>query len=60
MGLTYLHDKCKVIHTDLKPENILIKVNDAYIKNMVDKATRYNELGIPMPRSYSKTHFTNI
>ncbi|XP_065165123.1 SRSF protein kinase 2-like isoform X1 [Atheta coriaria] len=52
MGLTYLHDKCKVIHTDLKPENILIKVNDAYIKNMVDKATRYNELGIPMPRSY--------
>ncbi|XP_017785447.1 PREDICTED: SRSF protein kinase 3-like [Nicrophorus vespilloides] len=52
LGLSYLHNKCKIIHTDLKPENILIKVNDAYIKNMVDKTTRYSELGLPMPRSY--------
>ncbi|XP_019872741.1 SRSF protein kinase 3 isoform X2 [Aethina tumida] len=51
-GLTYLHDECNIIHTDIKPENILIKVKDSYIEEMAERAERFQELGIPMPRSY--------
>jgi serine/threonine-protein kinase SRPK3 len=24
LGLTYIHDVCKVIHTDIKPENVMV------------------------------------
>lgn len=26
IGLVYLHNYCKIIHTDLKPENIMLKL----------------------------------
>ncbi|CAH0561871.1 unnamed protein product [Brassicogethes aeneus] len=52
LGLTYLHDECNIIHTDIKPENILIKVKESYIEEMAERAERFTELGIPMPKSY--------
>ncbi len=26
IGLVYLHNYCKIIHTDIKPENIMLKL----------------------------------
>ncbi|CAH1103508.1 unnamed protein product [Psylliodes chrysocephalus] len=51
-GLSYLHEKCRIIHTDIKPENILIKVDENYIKTIISKTEKFTELGIDMPRSY--------
>jgi serine/threonine-protein kinase SRPK3 len=28
LGLDYLHNECRIIHTDLKPENVLICIDD--------------------------------
>ncbi|KAL6299628.1 kinase-like domain-containing protein [Sparassis latifolia] len=28
LGLEYLHDECKLVHTDIKPENIMISIPD--------------------------------
>ncbi|OTN65881.1 putative Serine/threonine protein kinase [Plasmodium knowlesi] len=38
IGLQYLHDVCKIIHSDIKPENVLVSPL----------------LNIPRPRDYSK------
>ncbi|XP_068917563.1 SRSF protein kinase 3-like isoform X2 [Tenebrio molitor] len=51
-GLEYLHDECGIIHTDLKPENILIKAKEPYIRQMVNTAKKFNELGIALPKTY--------
>lgn len=52
LGLMYLHEKCRIVHTDIKPENILIAVKEPYIRNMVDHVNRFNELGVQMPKTY--------
>ncbi|KAF5283097.1 hypothetical protein FQR65_LT14068 [Abscondita terminalis] len=52
LGLMYLHEKCRIVHTDIKPENILISVKESYIRNMVAHVNRFNELGVQMPKSY--------
>lgn len=31
-GLSYLHDKCKIIHTDIKPENVLMECDLKNVK----------------------------
>ncbi|XP_015836836.1 SRSF protein kinase 1 [Tribolium castaneum] len=51
-GLQYLHEECGIIHTDLKPENILIKAKEPYIRQMVNTAKRFSELGIIPPKTY--------
>jgi serine/threonine-protein kinase SRPK3 len=28
VGLEYMHDKCRIIHTDIKPENVLLWIDD--------------------------------
>lgn len=28
LGVQYLHEECKLIHTDLKPENVLVALDD--------------------------------
>lgn len=56
--MSYLHEKCRIIHTDIKPENILIKVDENYIKTIISKTEKFTELGIDMPRSYGM--FKNI
>ncbi|XP_050314843.1 SRSF protein kinase 3-like, partial [Anthonomus grandis grandis] len=56
-GLTYLHQECHIIHTDIKPENILIKVDESYIRRIIDKMERFSELGVDLPRSYVSSEF---
>lgn len=45
LGLAYLHEECKLIHTDLKPENILISLPD------VEEVVRMELLAIPTSES---------
>ncbi|BES90075.1 Hypothetical protein NTJ_02882 [Nesidiocoris tenuis] len=39
-GLSYLHCKCRIIHTDIKPENILLCVDDDYMIDMASDAIK--------------------
>lgn len=50
--MRYLHEACHIIHTDIKPENILIRVDEAYIRQIIGKMERFSELGVDLPRSY--------
>ena len=44
-GLSYLHSKCKIIHTDLKPENILMTVDGGYPRRMSSEAIELLQKG---------------
>lgn len=39
LGLEYLHDQCRIIHTDLKPENVLICIDDVEAVVQAELAT---------------------
>lgn len=60
MGLSYLHEKCRIIHTDLKPENILIKANQRYIDELVAKAKKFEKSTCGRPKNYSTLCFSGI
>ncbi|KAM4562624.1 SRSF protein kinase 3 [Odontesthes bonariensis] len=52
-GLSYLHTKCKIIHTDIKPENILLVVDEVYVRRLAAEATVWQRAGAPPPSGSS-------
>ncbi|XP_072223598.1 SRSF protein kinase 3 [Leuresthes tenuis] len=52
-GLSYLHTKCKIIHTDIKPENILLVVDEVYVRRLAAEATIWQRAGAPPPSGSS-------
>lgn len=48
-SLSYLHTKCKIIHTDIKPENILVCVDEVYIKRLALDAQEWQKKGGKIP-----------
>ncbi|KAK9497506.1 hypothetical protein O3M35_004212 [Rhynocoris fuscipes] len=59
MGLSYLHNKCKVIHTDIKPENILICISNQDILRMASEATKNLGLNCRLPLYLGKGNKPN-
>ncbi|PNF40932.1 Serine/threonine-protein kinase SRPK [Cryptotermes secundus] len=56
-GLSYLHTKCKIIHTDIKPENVLICLDPDHMKK-VAYSEKKNELqgqDLHLPSSMTRT-----
>lgn len=49
IGLSYLHGKCRIIHTDLKPENVLICTTEDSLVKMAADAIREHGLNCPLP-----------
>lgn len=41
LGLVYLHERCKIIHTDLKPENIMIKMEPSQEQQLIQQLSHY-------------------
>lgn len=52
MGLVYLHERCRIIHTDLKPENIMIKMEPYEEQQLIDQLKNYKVK--PMSMKYLK------
>jgi hypothetical protein len=52
LGLVYLHERCKIIHTDLKPENIMIKMEPFEEEQLVEQLKIYKVK--PMSMKYLK------
>lgn len=48
LGLVYLHERCKIIHTDLKPENIMIKMEPFEEEQLVQQLKSYKVKPISM------------
>lgn len=48
MGLVYLHERCKIIHTDLKPENIMIKMESYEEQQLIEQLKDYKVKPISM------------
>ena len=48
VGMIYMHEYAKVIHTDIKPENIMIKLPDDKLKSMIDKIREYKTKPLSM------------
>ncbi|KAK9499189.1 hypothetical protein O3M35_003686 [Rhynocoris fuscipes] len=48
-SLSYLHEKCKIIHTDIKPENILLCVSHDWLVKLASEATKAYRLNGPLP-----------
>lgn len=48
LGLVYLHERCKIIHTDLKPENIMIKMEISEEEQIVEQLKNYKVKPISM------------
>jgi len=44
MGLHYLHQYCKLIHTDLKPENVLLKLTKDEIEDIKNRGYKTEKL----------------
>ncbi|KAM5148040.1 SRSF protein kinase 3-like [Mantella aurantiaca] len=42
-GLSFLHMKCRIIHTDIKPENILVCVNEDNLQRYMEEAAIWNQ-----------------
>ncbi|KAG8887865.1 serine/threonine protein kinase, CMGC group [Tulasnella sp. 332] len=71
LGVQYLHEECKLIHTDLKPENVLVALEDVerVVREELEivptsesiKASTRTMIGIPAgydrQRSPSSLHF---
>uniref|UniRef100_A0A146MAJ3 non-specific serine/threonine protein kinase n=1 Tax=Lygus hesperus TaxID=30085 RepID=A0A146MAJ3_LYGHE len=43
-ALSYLHDKCHIIHTDIKPENILLCIDQRYTLELAAEAVKTHGL----------------
>ncbi|KAF6216160.1 hypothetical protein GE061_000499 [Apolygus lucorum] len=43
-ALTYLHDKCHIIHTDIKPENILLCIDERHTVDLAADAVKTHGL----------------
>lgn len=41
LGLVYLHERCRIIHTDLKPENIMIKMEGYEEQQLIEQLKNY-------------------
>jgi serine/threonine protein kinase len=41
LGLVYLHERCRIIHTDLKPENIMIKMEAYEEQQLIEQLKNY-------------------
>jgi len=50
-GLSYLHSKCKIIHTDIKPENVLVCVDDSQTRKFAAETTHAHNLGLQLSSS---------
>lgn len=48
LGLVYLHERCKIIHTDLKPENIMIKLEHSEEQELIHQLLSYKLKPISM------------
>lgn len=48
LGLVYLHERCKIIHTDLKPENIMIKLEQPEEQELIHQLLSYKLKPISM------------
>jgi len=44
MGLHYLHQYCKLIHTDLKPENVLLKLTKDEIEDIKNRGYKTEKI----------------
>jgi serine/threonine-protein kinase SRPK3 len=34
LGLAYLHEDCRIIHTDIKPENVLLTIEPKAVREL--------------------------
>ncbi|XP_073988990.1 SRSF protein kinase 3-like isoform X2 [Rhodnius prolixus] len=48
-SLSYLHEKCKIIHTDIKPENILLCVTNDWLVRLASEAMKTYRLSGTLP-----------
>ncbi|KAF5294767.1 hypothetical protein FQA39_LY00251 [Lamprigera yunnana] len=54
LGLFYLHNACKIVHTDIKSQNILITINDlSSLKYLTAYIERCQELNKETSKSYA-------
>ena len=55
LGLHYLHDECKVVHTDIKPENIMLKLSEAEILDLAASTLEIISEPKTIPNSFKIT-----
>ena len=48
VGLIYLHEHCKMIHTDIKPENIMLKLPEGSQEKLVESINGYKKKPVSM------------
>ena len=48
VGLVYMHEYCRMIHTDIKPENIMVKLPLGLQERLVESLKGYTKKPISM------------
>lgn len=48
VGMVYMHEYAKMIHTDIKPQNIMVKLPDDQLKFLVENIKNYKKKPLSM------------
>lgn len=59
LGLIYIHEHCRIVHTDLKPENIVIELTESQKRELIERA-KLPSHQIGSPTLQQKSSYSSI